>query len=264
MSTTFNWPFLNFSARFKDALQASSVHLLITLVIAAFAAALVFLLWYPSPYPNLAGGRELFLLVVAVDIICGPLLTAVVFNRTKCRGELMRDLGFIAVIQIGALAYGLFTVWQVRPLFLVMEVERFKVVAAADVDAIKLNQLPALLKPSVFLGPQVVALREPTDLEERNKVLLESVQGGRDYAERPEFYLPYEGVNALKSLKRAKPLSVFLQKQPDQAPAAQKLAAERKADIAQLMYLPVVARQDWVAVLDKQGQIQGFLKGDGF
>ena len=245
-------------------MQAGSVHLLASLVVAAFAAALVFLLWYPYPYPDLAGGRELFILVVAVDVICGPLLTLVIFNRTKSRVELMRDLGFIVAIQLAALAYGIFTVWQVRPLFLVMEVERFKVIIAADVDATALSTLPTSLKPSIFLGPQVVALRAPNNLQERNKVLLESVQGGRDYAERPEFYLAYEGADALKSLKRAKPLAVFLQKQADQTLAAQKLAAERRADITQWMYLPVVARQDWVAVLDKQGQIQGFLKGDGF
>jgi hypothetical protein len=240
------------------------LHLLVTLAIAALAAALVFLLWYPYPYQHMAGGRELFLLIVSVDVICGPLLTAVVFNRAKPRAELIRDLAVIAAIQLGALAYGVFTVWQVRPLFLVMEVERFKVIAAADVDAVSLHNLSALLKPSLFSGPQTVALRAPKDVQERNKVLLESVEGGRDYAERPEFYLPYEGVNALKSLNRAKPLATFLQKQPDQAPAAQQLAAERKADISQWMYLPVVARQDWIAVLDKQGQIQGFLKGDGF
>ncbi len=63
---------------------------------------------------------------------------------------------------------------------------------------------------------------------------------------------------------RRKARLVFLQKQPDQQDAAQKLAAEKGADMAQWLYLPVVARQDWIAVLDKQGQIQGFLLGDGF
>ena len=65
-------------------------------------------------------------------------------------------------------------------------------------------------------------------------------------------------------MERAKPLAVFLQKQPDQEPAARALVAEKRLDLAQLLYLPVVGRQDWVAVLDAQGQIQGFLKGDGF
>ena len=35
-------------------------------------------------------------------------------------------------------------------------------------------------------------------------------------------------------------------------------------DMMQRPYLPVMGRQDWVAVLDRQGQIQGFLRGDGF
>ena len=39
---------------------------------------------------------------------------------------------------------------------------------------------------------------------------------------------------------------------------------EKGADMAQWLYLPVIARQDWVAVLNNQGQIQGFLRGDGF
>ena len=180
------------------------------------------------------------------------------------RGELIRDLALIGVIQFVALAYGVSTVWQVRPLFLVMEVERFKVIYAADVGEAGLRDLPASFQSSLFSGPQVVALRAPKDFQERNKVLLESVQGGRDYAERPEFYLPYEGANALRTLIRAKPLSVFLQKQPDQQSAAANLARKKGADVGQWLYLPVVARQDWVAVLDKQGQIQGFLKGDGF
>ena len=47
------------------------------------AAGLVFALWYPYPYREISGGRELFLIVVAVDVIMGPLLTLAVFNRSK-------------------------------------------------------------------------------------------------------------------------------------------------------------------------------------
>lgn len=256
---------MNFSpTRFKAAFQAAVVHLCLSLLVAALAAALVFGLWYPYPYRELAGGRELFLLIMAVDVVCGPLLTAVLFNPTKPRAELVRDLGLVSLIQLAALIYGLHAVWQARPIFLVQEIDRFKVVQGSGVDANALKALPAFLKPGFLAGPLVVAIREPKDQQEREKVMFESVQGGPDYGERPEFYIPYEGVNALKSLKRAKPLAVFLQKQPDQLESAQKLATEKKADITQWMYLPVVARQDWVAVLDKQGQIQGFLKGDGF
>ncbi len=252
------------SSRYIAAIRASGIHFALSIIIAIGAAALVFGLWYPFPYREMSGGRELFLLLVSIDAICGPLLTFVLFNPIKRRTELLRDLGLIALIQLSALGYGLSTVWEARPLFLVQEIDRFKVIAAPDLEYSAINSLPSTLKPTWLTGPRTVAIREPKDLKERQKILFESVQGGRDYAERPEFYLPYEGSNALKSLKRAKPLAVFLEKQPQQTDAARKLAFEKGADMAQWLYLPIISRQDWVAVLDKQGQIQGFLKGDGF
>lgn len=253
-----------FQSRIKSAVRASLLHLGCSLLVAALAAALVFGLWFPYPYRELAGGRELFLLIVAVDVVCGPLLTLVLYNPAKPRAELWRDLGLVVIIQLAALGYGLHVVWQARPAYLVQEVDRFKVVTLPELDAAEVAILSPALQLRSMAGPITVAIRQPKDAEEQQKVLFESVQGGRDYAERAEFYLPYEGEAALKSLQRAKPLSVFLQKQPTQEAAARALLTEKRLDMAQLHYLPVVGRQDWVAVLDAQGQIQGFLKGDGF
>ena len=250
--------------RMQRALRAAALHLGGSLLVAALAGALVFGLWYPYPYRELAGGRELFLLIVVVDVVCGPLLTLVLYNPAKPRAELWRDLGLVVLIQLAALGYGLHVVWQARPVYLVQEVDRFKVIGLPALEAAEVAKLPAALQPRWMGGPLTVAIRSPKDVKEKNKVLFESVEGGRDYAERPEFYLPYEGAAALKSLQRAKPLAAFLDKQPSQRRAAADLAASKGLDMAQLVYLPVVGRQDWVAVLDQQAQIQGFLKGDGF
>ena len=253
-----------FQHRIRSAARAAALHFGGSIIVALLAAALVFGLWFPYPYRELAGGRELFLLIVVVDVVCGPLLTLVLYNPAKPRAELWRDLGLVVLIQLAALGYGLHVVWQARPVYLVQEVDRFKVIALPELDAIEVAKLPPDLQPRWWGGPRTVAIRKPTDTKEKNKVLFESIEGGRDYAERAEFYMPYEGDAAKKSLERAKPLAVFLQKQPDQEPAARALVAEKRLDLAQLLYLPVVGRQDWVAVLDAQGQIQGFLKGDGF
>jgi hypothetical protein len=254
--------------RFLAALTASSVHFIGSLLVAALAASLVFGLWYPFPYRDFSGGRELFFLVVVVDVVCGPLLTAVLFNKAKPRVELWRDLGLVALIQLAALGYGLYTVWLARPLYLVMEMDRFQVVVAPDLDGpiatAALHALPTDLQPSLWSGPKTVAIREPKDAQERKKILFESVQGGSDYAMRPEFYLPYEGAAAAKSLTRAKPLEKFLVKYPEQRSVAQALATAKGVDLMQWQYVPVIARQDWVAILGKQGQIEGYLKGDGY
>lgn len=256
----------NFSlpVRLHAAVRATTFHLLCSVGVAVLASTFVFGLWYPSPYQELAGGRELFLLVMTADVVCGPLLTLVLFNPAKPRDELLRDLGLVVLIQLGALGYGLWTVWQARPLFLVQEVDRFKVIAAPDLRGSNLAALSVVSPPGWLSGPVVVAIREPVDVKERNTVLFESVQGGRDYAERPEFYLSYEGAAAMKSLLRAKPLATFLQKYPDQAQKAHAIASQAGATPDILRYLPVVARQDWIAVLDEQAVVIGFLKGDGF
>ncbi len=255
---------MTLSLRLQAAIRAACFHLLCSFGVAVLAACFVFGLWYPFPYRELSGGRELFILVVTVDVICGPLLTLVLFSPTKARAELWRDLSLVAMIQLAALGYGLSTVWQARPLFLVQEIDRFKVIAGPALEPAAVAALPEALQPRWWAGPITVAIRAPKDAMERNKVLFETVEGGPDYGERPDFYLPYEGEAALKSLKHAKPLDMFIKKYPDRQDVASNLAREKGIDIAKLSYLPVIARQDWVAVLDKQGQIQGFLKGDGF
>lgn len=250
--------------RLRFASKAAGVHLLCSVALALLAALVVLGLWYPHPYRELSGGRELFLLIVAVDVVCGPLLTFVLFNPAKPKRELWQDLGLVALLQLLALGYGIWTTWQARPLYLAMEVDRFKVVMSADVDHEALEILPLDLRPLTFGGVRTVALRPPHDIKEKNRVLFDSIQGGRDYAERPDFYMPYEGEAALASLKRAKPLEPFFQKYPDQRALAEEMAREMNSDLTSWKFLPVVGRQDWVALLDQQGMIQGFVKGDGF
>ena len=136
---------------------------------------------------------------------------------------------------------------------------------SADIDHASLKPLPAALAADAvrLACDRCVA---PARRASRRKTLCCSkrIEGGRDYAERPEFYIPYEGDAALGSLKRAKALDLFFQKYPDQETAAEKIARDRGSNLTDWRYLPVVGRQDWVALLDRQGQIQGFLKGDGF
>lgn len=256
--------YLFMKTRFLAAAKVAIWHLLISALISVIAAALVFGAWYPFPYRELSGGRELFLWVVAVDVICGPLMTLVLFNPRKSRQELRLDIGLIAVLQISALMYGTWTTWLARPSYLVLEVDRFKVVSAAALEIDALDALPKDMAPSIWGGVKTVALRPPKSVEEKNKVLFESIEMGRDYAVRPEFYVRYEGAAALKSLERARPLETFLQQNPQQRPAAEAIAKNSSGLKIDLKYLPVMGREDWIAILDTHGMVQGFLKGDGF
>lgn len=198
------------------ALRASLIHAVCSVSMALFMAALVFGFWYPFPYSEFSGGKDLFLLIMAVDVVCGPLLTLVIYNKLKPQAELRRDIALVVIIQLLALAYGFGTVWEARPLYLVHEIDRFKVIALPDIDHDALVKLPLELRPHFFSGPRVVSIRDPLDEQERDKVLFAALQGGRDYAERPEFYLPYAKQAVRQSLTKAKSLSSFLDRYPDQ------------------------------------------------
>lgn len=251
------------SSRVRAASRAAAVHFFASSLTALVVALLIFCA-FPAPYDSLAGGRTLVLLVIAVDVICGPLLTLVLFDPRKSRAELWCDLSLVVLVQAAAMSYGLWTAWESRPLYLVHEIDRFKVIAAVDIDVNARKSLPKALQPNILRGPLVVSIRPPKSDQERKDVLFESVQGGRDYAERPDFYIPYDRAAGMKALERARPLSTFLERYPLQQASAQKLCSNKGLDLRQCLYLPVMGRRDWVAVLNPQGQIEGFLPGDGF
>ena len=87
-------------SRYRVAIKVAGLHLLCTAAIALLAAVVVLGLWYPYPYRELSGGRELFLLIIAVDVVCGPLLTFVLFNPAKPKKELWQDLGLVVLLQV--------------------------------------------------------------------------------------------------------------------------------------------------------------------
>jgi hypothetical protein len=235
----------------KERLTASGIHFSISLAVAAAAALLVFGVWYPYPYREISGGRELFLLVVAVDVILGPLITLAIFNGKKSRRVLALDLAVVGLIQLAALGYGLWTVAVARPVHLVFEFDRFRVVHAIDVPPEMLDSTPAQVSAMPWFGPTLLAVRPFRDADEQFNATVAALQG-LALSARPDLWQPYEAAKA-RVLRAAKPASQLKQRYP--ARAAEVDAALRKAgrDPAKVVYLPVVGRKFfWTTFLDPQ------------
>jgi len=251
-------------ARFIFATRAAALHFTGSLFVAACAGFVVFGLWYPYPYSELAGGKELFFLVVSVDVASGPLLTVFVFTPSKLRSELLRDFLMIAILQIFALCYGLYTVWEARPLFLVAEIDRFKVISAPQLSNGAIDLLPKELKPALLSGPKVVSVRMPNNPKEQLSVIEEALSGGPDLGERPEYYVVYGDQAALQVLKKARPLAAFIKMHPEQRINAELFVKSHALDMKGVYFLPIISRQAWVALLNGRGEVIGFLQGEGF
>ncbi|KQV96997.1 TfpX/TfpZ family type IV pilin accessory protein [Rhizobacter sp. Root1221] len=251
------------SLHLKQRTRAGAIHLAISFAVAALAAGLVFGLWYPGAFRSLAGGRELFFLVVSVDVVMGPVLTFAVFDLTrKTWPHLRRDLITIGVLQMAALGYGLHTVYAVRPVALVFEVDRLRVISAADVQ---LSELP-VARPEYqrlpLTGPWQLAAREPAAGAENTESLFMGLKGV-DLGQRPSFWQPYD--EALpRILARTRPIQQLLARFPARQPELMAALADAGLDASTARFIPVSARGEWVALLDATGHVAGFAPFDGF
>ena len=112
---------------------ASVTHLLLSILLIGSIALFAFLHWYPAGLHHAAKLDKLMGIMLGVDIVAGPLLTAILYRRGK-KG-LKIDLATIAVLQLAFLGYGLNTLWQSRPIFLVGSQEAFALVFAPEVPS---------------------------------------------------------------------------------------------------------------------------------
>jgi hypothetical protein len=232
-----------------DRLKASGVHLVLSLCIAALAALLVFGLWYPYPYREISGGRELFLLIVTVDVILGPLITFAVFNRKKPWTELRRDLAVVGAIQLAALGYGLWTVAMARPVHMVFEYNRFRVVHAVDVAPELLARAPADVTALPLTGPTLLSLRPFNDNKEMMDATMAAMQG-MELAARPDLWQTYEkSVSSI--LKEAKPVEALKIRLVSKGNDIDAVLARAGRSSQNTLYLPMIGRnQFWTVFLD--------------
>jgi hypothetical protein len=101
-------------------LKATAVHLSMSIVVFVYLAYQIYYNWYPEPYFSIDGGWAAIRLVGAVDLVLGPLITFLIFDLSKSRRAILFDLLIILVIQLGALAYGVYTTYTQRPVAIVM------------------------------------------------------------------------------------------------------------------------------------------------
>lgn len=237
--------------------KAFGIHLAISALIASTVLLLVVWLWYPAPYFAAMGGETLLRLLIGVDVVLGPIITLIIFDPAKPR--LKFDLATIAVLQLAALVYGGFVMFEARPVYNVFVVDRFNTVPANAIDDDSLARAPAQFRPLPLTGPRVVAARAPDDPDERTRIAFESMVGGPDVQDLPHLFVPYEQARA-NVASAARPLVGLAQKDMNSAAKVNDFLATHGGGQG-LGYVPVRARnKDFAAVVDrKTGEIVGYL-----
>lgn len=252
--------------RIKFAFRAFRIHFLISFCIAIVIAAIVFFIWFPRPFNQLAGGIFLFSLLIIVDLICGPLLTAILSNPVKKKQEQFLDWTIIALLQLLALGYGLHSIGLARPVAIAFEVDRFVVVSAADVDPSSLAKAGKEYSDLSWIGPILVGVREPNSSDERLSSIDMSLQGVEPSV-RPDWWQNYDRSRPYVQ-QRMRKLSVVFDGLNDTSQQLVSGAIKKSGfPIEKLSYLPLVSGKSldgWSVLLNSNADVVGYVPMDGF
>ncbi len=105
-------------------------HLTVSVTVIGIFLAIVFLLWYPSPLAVAMKVIPIIAMMVMIDVFVGPIFGFLVYKTGK--KTLKMDLAIIIMIQIAAFAYGAYSIYQGRPMWIVHHATTFSVVRQVD------------------------------------------------------------------------------------------------------------------------------------
>ena len=229
--------------------RAGLTHVLISCVIAGLVYVAVRYFWYPGALFEVAGGLDLLLVVICVDVTLGPLVTLIVFKPGKW--GLKFDLWVIGILQVSALLFGLYTIAESRPVFITFVKDRFELVRAGELaDADLAKAAPAYASLSWF-GYRLAGAKLPKDPREQ-MALLNAALGGKDLQYHPQHYVEYREV-APEAARRAAPVGKLRELNPGRTPEVDALVA-RFGPEERLGFLPMRAgKSDMTVVVEKNG-----------
>jgi len=234
----------------REKLVATGIHFLVTLALAACAAALIFLVWFPDPFETMIGGTELFMLVVGCDLALGPLISLVIYNSRKSRRQLIADYSIVGTVQIAALVYGVFVLAGTRPVYVAFNHDRLEVVTAREISDAELAAAKTPLYKSLPLtGPRLVGIEVPK--ADAQDAMFQAAAGNEEHM-RPRFYVPYESLRE-KILGRAKTLEELEKKHPRSKPLLDAATSGLEVPIARVRWLPVHHFKGfWTVLIDTE------------
>ncbi len=230
-------------------------HALLSLTLAAVCGGAVLVL-YPESHFILSGGRDLLLILLGVDVVLGPLLTLFIVSPGKPQREAVRDVGMLVLMQLAALLYGLHTAYAGRPIAVVFEVDRFKVVAANEVFGDELAQAPDGYRVLPVAHVWWLGARPAASNDEALKSIDMAMQG-YDIGQRPSFWQPYD-LSKRQAARVARPVETLIHTRPAVQASVDGILSKRALPVASASFLPLDGRKGtWSVLLTHDGTVLG-------
>lgn len=238
-------------------LRAFSIHFLISLGIFAGLLYLILVHWYPWPWFPIDGGWQGVRIMIGVDLVLGPVLTFMVFNPAKSRRELTLDFSLIALVQLGALVWGIHLVHGQRPVAIVYWNGAFHSVDAKSpgFEDYPIDKLAGFSER----GPAVVFQVEPETEEEKVAMAMAIFGNDQPEYEHPQYYRPLQP-HLPEVFAEALDADALRKRAPEVAEKLDRLLDRHEVKAEESYLLPFDGRyQQAIVVLTKNGRIIGHL-----
>lgn len=227
--------------------RAAIRHLWPSALLLVIIACLILFVWYPYPFLQFKANDKFSLALVVAAGLFGPAMTLFLYREGKW--GLVFDLVVVVLIQLAAIAWATFALYQNRPYFMVFTVDRFEVLSIREVEFTAAWQLKFLEKPTV--GPVTLYANMPVEPARFQKLLKEVMfEGKPDLQFRPEFWSFYTE-RQIQTLRASNPLSELRHARPESANAIDKLVNAHGGDISQLSFVPgIIKDAQFAAILN--------------
>lgn len=166
------------------------IHLFLSVLIAAISLIIVFMVWHPASLAKAVGVTHIFIMMLGIDMVLGPLLTLIVAKKDK--KSLKFDLGVIIVLQLAAFIYGIYNIAISRPVYIAFDTIRFEVVQANNIPEVSLK---GARSPYNILGwgrPKFVGVTPAENAEQKNNRTFVELETGVAPSMQPNLYVPLE------------------------------------------------------------------------
>lgn len=172
----------------KERLKAFLYHLGFSAVLLVISLFLILYIWYPGALKYATGVLNVYCMLLLIDVILGPFLTALVYKKEKVK--LMFDMTIILIVQISALLFGLYTLEKGRPAWLVFVIDDFELVSKSDLDPQAV--IPEKFKRGFFDKPMWIAAVYSDDPVIRQKQKEDEIFNGINITTRQDSYKEIE------------------------------------------------------------------------
>jgi len=227
----------------RQRLVAALIHLSLSVVATGALAYAMWTVLYPPPFFWIDGGWSVLRILLIADVILGPMLTFVVYNRAK--REWKRDLAIIAVIQVIAFGYGVHTMARYRPVFAVYIDRTFFAVTWPKVEMATQD----LAKPRALRGdswaPVYVVLGMPADRQRQLELLRRTNPDGTNALPgMGDLYLPFTGALRNQILENSADVEALARSNPDIARELARVRQAHPGPLSNYSFQPLGGRDD--------------------